>query len=74
MPLYTDRWATLPWDRAFPHCAFAFEIPQATLGHHWQDSTHCRQRRHGLQHSWLRLEASGFSWHGTKKPVNIDQA
>jgi hypothetical protein len=25
---------------AFPHRASAFELPQATLGHHWQDSTH----------------------------------
>ncbi len=25
---------------AYPHRASAMEIPQATLGHHWQDSTH----------------------------------
>jgi hypothetical protein len=25
---------------AFPHRASALEIPQATIGHHWQDSTH----------------------------------
>src|SRR5205823_14641017 len=25
---------------AFPHRASAMELPQATLGHHWQDSTH----------------------------------
>ena len=25
---------------AFPHRASAFEIPQAPLRHHWQDSTH----------------------------------
>ncbi|MDQ6664027.1 MAG: hypothetical protein M3Z23_06510 [Acidobacteriota bacterium] len=25
---------------AFPHRASASELPQATLGHHWQDSSH----------------------------------
>ena len=25
---------------AYPHRASASEIPQATLGHHWEDSTH----------------------------------
>src|SRR4029078_6676802 len=25
---------------AFPHRASAAELPQATLGHHWQDSSH----------------------------------
>jgi len=25
---------------AYPHRALASELPQATLGHHWQDSTH----------------------------------
>ena len=25
---------------AYPHRASAMEIPQATLGHHWEDSTH----------------------------------
>ena len=33
---------------AYPHRASASEIPQATLGHHWEDSTHIRT-------TWLRL-------------------
>ena len=51
---------------AFPHRASAAELPQAPLGHHWQDSTHISGNvgTVALQHSWLRLEASGF--HGAE--------
>ena len=47
---------------AFPHRASALELPQATLGHHWQDSTHIANNiaTVALKHKWLRLEASGF--------------
>jgi hypothetical protein len=47
---------------AFPHRASAFELPQATLGHHWQDSTHVADNvaTVAVRHKWLRLEASGF--------------
>ncbi len=47
---------------AFPHRASAFELPQATLGHHWQDSTHIADNvaTVALKHKWLRFEASGF--------------
>jgi hypothetical protein len=47
---------------AFPHRASALELPQAALGHHWQDSTHIANNvaTIGLKHKWLRLEASGF--------------
>jgi hypothetical protein len=47
---------------AFPHRASAFELPQATLGHHWQDSTHIADNvaTVAVRHKWLRLEASGF--------------
>jgi hypothetical protein len=47
---------------AFPHRASAFELPQATLGHHWQDSTHIANNvaTVAVKHKWLRLEASGF--------------
>jgi hypothetical protein len=47
---------------AFPHRASAFELPQATLGHHWQDSTHIADNvaTVAVRHRWLRLEASGF--------------
>jgi hypothetical protein len=47
---------------AFPHRASAFELPQATLGHHWQDSTHVADNvaTVAVRHKWLRVEASGF--------------
>jgi hypothetical protein len=47
---------------AFPHRASAMELPQATLGHHWQDSTHIANNvlTAGLQYGTFRLEASGF--------------
>ncbi len=55
---------------AYPHRASAFELPQATLGHHWQDSTHIaiNVATVALKHKWLRLEASGF--HGTEPDEN----
>ena len=47
---------------AFPHRASAFELPQATLSHHWQDSTHIANNvaTVAVRHRWLRVEASGF--------------
>ena len=47
---------------AFPHRASAGELPQATLGHHWQDSTHIADNvfTAALKYRWLRLEASSF--------------
>jgi hypothetical protein len=47
---------------AYPHRASASELPQAPLGHHWQDSTHIAYNvaTVAVQHRWLRLEASGF--------------
>jgi hypothetical protein len=47
---------------AFPHRASAMEIPQATLSHHWQDSTHIANNvlTAAVKYRWLRLEASGF--------------
>jgi len=55
---------------AFPHRASAFELPQAPLGHHWQDSTHIADDvvTVTLRHDWLRLEASGF--HGAEPGEN----
>jgi hypothetical protein len=55
---------------AFPHRASAAELPEATLGHHWQDSTHIADNvaTVAVQHSWLRLEASGF--YGTEPDEN----
>ena len=47
---------------AFPHRASAMEIPQASLGHHWQDSTHIANNvlTAGISYGRVRLEASGF--------------
>jgi hypothetical protein len=47
---------------AFPHRASAFELPQATLGHHWQDSSHIADNvaTVAARYKWLRVEASGF--------------
>jgi hypothetical protein len=47
---------------AFPHRASAFELPQAPLGHHWQDSTHIANNvgTVAVRHKWWRMEASGF--------------
>jgi hypothetical protein len=47
---------------AFPHRASAFELPQAALGHHWQDSTHIADNvaTVAVARSWWRMEASGF--------------
>jgi len=55
---------------AFPHRASAFEIPQAPLGHHWQDSTHIADNvaTVSLEYKRVRLEASGF--YGTEPNEN----
>ena len=55
---------------AFPHRASAADIPQAPLGHHWQDSTHIADNvaTVALKYKWLRLEASGF--YGTEPDEN----
>jgi hypothetical protein len=55
---------------AFPHRASALELPQATLGHHWEDSTHIAANvaTVAIKRRWLRLEASGF--YGTEPDEN----
>ena len=47
---------------AFPHRASAAELPEATLAHHWQDSTHIANEvvTTGLTYKKVRIEASGF--------------
>ena len=47
---------------AFPHRASAMELPQATLSHHWQDSTHIANDvvTLGISHKKFKFEASGF--------------
>ncbi|HLJ48421.1 MAG TPA: hypothetical protein VKU01_20540 [Bryobacteraceae bacterium] len=55
---------------AYPHRASAAELPQATLGHHWQDSTHIAYNvvTAGIRHKKVQLEASGF--YGTEPGEN----
>lgn len=55
---------------AFPHRASASELPEAPLGHHWQDATHISDDvvTVAVKHDWLRLEASGF--HGAEPGEN----
>ncbi|SRR5579883_2741180 len=47
---------------AFPHRASAAELPEATLSHHWQDSTHIANEvvTAGMTYKKFRAEASGF--------------
>ncbi|MDP9052937.1 MAG: hypothetical protein M3N93_01330 [Acidobacteriota bacterium] len=55
---------------AFPHRASAMELPEATLSHHWQDSTHIADDvvTVGVSYKRARLEASGF--HGAEPGEN----
>ena len=55
---------------AYPHRASAMELPQATLSHHWQDSTHIANDvvTAGIAYKKLKLEASGF--HGREPNEN----
>ncbi len=55
---------------AYPHRASAMEIPQSTLGHHWEDSTHILYNvvTAGVSYKAVRLEASGF--HGAEPDEN----
>jgi hypothetical protein len=47
----------------FPHRASAMELPQATISHHWQDSSHIAYEviTLGISHRKIKFEASGFS-------------
>jgi hypothetical protein len=55
---------------AYPHRASAMEIPQAALGHHWEDSTHIANNvvTAVLAFRGMRFEASGF--HGAEPDEN----
>jgi len=55
---------------AFPHRASAAELPQATISHHVQDSTHIASNvaTIGLKNKWMGVEASGFN--GTEPNEN----
>jgi hypothetical protein len=65
---------------AYPHRTSASEIPQAPLGHHWQDSTHIADNvvTAALNYRMVRVEASGFygtepdenRWHVDWGPIN----
>jgi hypothetical protein len=47
---------------AFPHRASSAELPQATLGHHYEDSTHIAYNVTTAELAWnhIHLEAGGF--------------
>jgi hypothetical protein len=47
---------------AYPHRASAAELPQATLGHHYEDSTHIADNVTTAELAWNRIhfEAGGF--------------
>ena len=47
---------------AFMHRISAFNIPEAPLGHHWQDATHIifGVATAGFRYKWAKLEASTF--------------
>ncbi len=47
---------------AYPHRASAAELPQAPLGHHWEDSTHIAYNvvTTGITYRKVRIESSGF--------------
>ncbi len=55
---------------AFPHRVSAAELPQATLGHHLEDSTHISDEvvTAGASYGIFGLEASGF--HGAEPDEN----
>ena len=55
---------------AYPHRASAMELPQATLSHHLQDSTHISDDviTAGIAYGQFKLEASGF--HGNEPGEN----
>jgi hypothetical protein len=55
---------------AYPHRASAAELPQATLGHHYEDSTHISDDVATAEFAWHRihLEAGGF--HGREPGEN----
>jgi hypothetical protein len=55
---------------AYPHRTSAMELPQAPIGHHWEDSTHIADNvaTIALEYKWVRLEASGF--YGTEPGEN----
>jgi hypothetical protein len=55
---------------AYPHRASAAELPQAPIGHHWEDSTHISYEvaTVGLKYKTVRLETSGF--HGGEPNEN----
>jgi hypothetical protein len=55
---------------AYPHRASAAELPQATLGHHYEDSTHIAENVATAEVAWhtLLVEAGGF--HGREPGEN----
>jgi hypothetical protein len=55
---------------AYPHRASAEELPEAPIGHHWEDATHISYEvaTVGVKYRIVRLETSGF--HGGEPNEN----
>jgi hypothetical protein len=55
---------------AYPHRASAAELPEAPIGHHWEDATHISYEvaTVGVKYKIVRLETSGF--HGAEPNEN----
>ena len=55
---------------AYPHRASAAELPQASISHHWQDSTHIATNvvTGAVRYRDFRVEVSGF--HGAEPGEN----
>lgn len=51
---------------AFPHRASAMELPQATLGHHWQDATHIANNVATLGWATRAVRLEGSAFHGSE--------
>jgi hypothetical protein len=55
---------------AYPHRASAMELPQASLSHHWQDSTHISDDVITAGISWRKLKLEGSGFHGAEPGEN----
>jgi len=55
---------------AYPHRASAAELPQATLGHHYEDSTHIAANVATAELAWRRLHLEAGGFHGREPGEN----
>ena len=55
---------------AFPHRQSAMEIPQAVIGHHFQDSTHIAFNVITAGVAWSRMQIEASAFHGAEPDEN----